>query len=102
MSMSNPRFGIVVLLFLLFVGHGPHAYGVDDTAGKKKELQRIKREMKEKQQKIKRADRKELDKIDRTSMREVWSSQASRSGSVRPRHLYGISRRVMPILAVTS
>jgi septal ring factor EnvC (AmiA/AmiB activator) len=69
--MSNPRIGILVLLFLLFVGQGPHAYGADDTAGKKQELQRIKREMREKQQKIKRADRKErsilseLDKIDR-------------------------------------
>ncbi|HTP04717.1 MAG TPA: peptidoglycan DD-metalloendopeptidase family protein [Nitrospirota bacterium] len=70
-SMSNPRIGILVLLFFLLAGHGPHAYGADDTAGKKKELQRIKREMSEKQQKIKRADRKErsilseLDKIDR-------------------------------------
>ncbi|HUI68724.1 MAG TPA: peptidoglycan DD-metalloendopeptidase family protein [Nitrospirota bacterium] len=69
--MSNPRIGILVLLFFLFVGHGFHAYGADDSAGKKKELQRIKREMSEKQQKIKRADRKErsilseLDKIDR-------------------------------------
>jgi septal ring factor EnvC (AmiA/AmiB activator) len=69
--MSNPRIGILVLLFFLFVGHGPNAYGADDTAGKKKELQRIKREMSEKQQKIRRADRKErsilseLDKIDR-------------------------------------
>jgi septal ring factor EnvC (AmiA/AmiB activator) len=69
--MSNPRIGILVLLLFLLVGHGPHAYGADDTTGKKKELQRIKREMSEKQRKIKRADRKErsilseLDKIDR-------------------------------------
>jgi len=69
--MSNPRIGILVLLFFLFTGLGTSAYSADDAAGKKKELQRIKREMKEKQQKIKRADLKErsilseLDKIDR-------------------------------------
>jgi septal ring factor EnvC (AmiA/AmiB activator) len=68
--MSIPRIGILVLLLFL-VGQGTSAYGADDTAGKKKELQRIKREMREKQQKIKRADRKErsilseLEKIDR-------------------------------------
>ena len=70
MSNSNSRIGILVLLFLL-VGQGASAYGADDTAGKKQELQRIKREMRDKRQKLKRADRKErsilsdLEKIDR-------------------------------------
>jgi hypothetical protein len=57
MSNSNFRIGIVVLLLML-VGQGISAYGADDAAGKKQELQRIKREMKEKQQKLRRADRK--------------------------------------------
>ena len=70
MSNPNSRIGILVLL-LLFVGQGTSAYGADDTAGKKQELQRIKREMRDKQQKLRRADRKErsilseLEKIDR-------------------------------------
>ncbi len=67
--MKNPFIGILVLL--LFLVGGAYASGTEDTAGKKKELQRIKREMKVKQQKIKRADRKErsilseLEDIDR-------------------------------------
>ncbi|HXY54524.1 MAG TPA: peptidoglycan DD-metalloendopeptidase family protein [Nitrospirota bacterium] len=70
MSNSNSRIGVLVLLLLL-VGLGTSAYGADDTAGKKQELQRIKREMRDKRQKLKRADRKErsilsdLEKLDR-------------------------------------
>ncbi len=72
--MKNPCIGILVLV--LFLVGGAYASGAEDTAGKKKELQRIKREMKEKQQKIKRADRKErsilseLEDIDRDMQAE--------------------------------
>ncbi len=64
---------IVILLFALVLAAGPGARhaAADDAAGRKKELQRIKREMREKKKKIRRADSQErsilaeLDRIDR-------------------------------------
>lgn len=64
---------IAIVAFALVLAAGPVARPAtaDKAAGNKKELQRIKREMREKQKKIKRADKKErsiltdLDKIDR-------------------------------------
>jgi murein hydrolase activator len=70
-TMNGPRvfMCMLVVLLALQVG-GPSAFGADKAA-EKKELQRIKREMREKKKELKRADRKErsvlseLEKIDR-------------------------------------
>jgi len=62
---------MLVCALVLAAGPGARFAGADDATGKKKELQRIKREMREKKKKLKRAESKarsiltELDRIDR-------------------------------------
>ncbi len=69
--MKNPLFvTFAVFLTLAVVFAGPSG-AAEESSGEKKELQRIKREMREKKKELKRADRKErsilsdLDKLDR-------------------------------------
>jgi septal ring factor EnvC (AmiA/AmiB activator) len=67
--MKAPGVTTLIVMLTLCMG-GPPAYGGDEAAGNK-ELQRIKREMREKKRELKRVDRKErsvlseLEKIDR-------------------------------------
>jgi septal ring factor EnvC (AmiA/AmiB activator) len=70
--MKNLRSPLFALLVAVSIGLSAHAgYGADGAAGKKKEIQRIKREMREKKQGIRKADRKErsiltdLEKLDK-------------------------------------
>jgi septal ring factor EnvC (AmiA/AmiB activator) len=69
--MRNSVIAILVFALVLSTVTGTRSAAADEPAGNKKELQRIKREMREKKQKIKRADKKarsiltELDRIDR-------------------------------------
>ncbi len=67
--LRSPMFALLVAVS---IGLSAHAgYGADEAAGKKKEIQRIKREMREKKQEIRKADRKErsiltdLEKLDK-------------------------------------
>jgi septal ring factor EnvC (AmiA/AmiB activator) len=69
--MRNPVIVILVFVLALVAAPGPgvRPAPAEDAAGKKKELQRIKREMLEKKKKIRRADKKErsiLTDLDRT------------------------------------
>jgi septal ring factor EnvC (AmiA/AmiB activator) len=57
--MNSPAIRILAVLALVAGLAMPAAAGADKAAGKKKELQRIKREMQEKKREIERADRKE-------------------------------------------
>ncbi len=69
--MRNPVIVILVFTLALFAVTEVRHAAADEAAGTKKELQRIRREMRDKQKKIKRADKKahsilaELDRIDR-------------------------------------
>lgn len=70
--MSYSRMVIFFLLLVLSAGHGvAPVHGADDGRGKKKELSRIKREIREKKKKIKGADRKarsilsDVDRLDK-------------------------------------
>jgi septal ring factor EnvC (AmiA/AmiB activator) len=86
----SSRFFMLMLAVLLALLMGvPSAFGADKTADNK-ELQRIKREMREKKKELKRADRKErsilseLEKIDRdiqTSRTEFADQQQQLRGS---------------------
>lgn len=69
--MRNPVIAILAFALVLSAVTGARSAAADEAVGSKKELQRIKREMREKKKKIKRADTKarsiltELDRIDR-------------------------------------
>ncbi len=69
--MRNPVIVILVFALILFAVTEVRHAAADEAAGTKKELQRIRREMQDKQKKIRRADKKahsilaELDRIDR-------------------------------------
>ena len=70
--MTRSRALIIFIVLLLFAGHGAyHAQGANKGGEKKKELSRIKREIRDKKRKIKGADKKarsvlsEIDRIDR-------------------------------------
>jgi septal ring factor EnvC (AmiA/AmiB activator) len=58
-SMNSPAIRTLAVLALVAVLAMPATAGADAAAGKKKELQRIKREMQEKKREIERAGRKE-------------------------------------------
>src|ERR1700690_3715155 len=88
MNGSRVFMFVLVVLLALRVG-GPSAFGADK-AVEKKELDRIKREMREKKKELKRADRKErsilseLEKIDRdiqTGRAELADQQQRLRGS---------------------
>jgi septal ring factor EnvC (AmiA/AmiB activator) len=69
--MRNPVLAILVFALVLSSVTGDWYAAADESAGNQKELQRIKREMRDKKKKIKRADKQarsiltELDRIDR-------------------------------------
>ncbi len=69
--MRNPVIAILVFALVLSAVTGARHAAAGEAGGNKKELQRIKREMRDKKKKIKRADKKarsiltELDRIDR-------------------------------------
>ncbi len=69
--MRNPVIVILAFALVLTAATGARPAAAEDAGGNKKELQRIKREMRDKKKKIKRADKKarsiltELDRIDR-------------------------------------
>lgn len=69
--MRNPVIAILVFALALSAVTEVRSVAADEAVGSKKELQRIKREMRDKQKKIRRADKKahsilaELDRIDR-------------------------------------
>ena len=69
--MRNPVIAIIAFTLVLSAVTGAGYAAADEAAGNKKELQRIKREMRDKKKEIKRADKKarsiltELDRIDR-------------------------------------
>ena len=69
--MRNPLIAILAFALVLSAVTGAWNAAADEVVGSKKELQRIKREMRDKQKKIRRADKKarsiltELDRIDR-------------------------------------
>lgn len=69
--MRNPVIAILAFALVLSAVTGARDAAADEAAGNKKELQRIKREMRDKKKEIKRADKQarsiltELDRIDR-------------------------------------
>jgi septal ring factor EnvC (AmiA/AmiB activator) len=69
--MRNPVIAMLAFALVLSAATGTRSAAADEAVGSKKELQRIKREMRDKKKKIKRADKKarsiltELDRIDR-------------------------------------
>lgn len=69
--MRNPVIAMLAFALVLSAATGTRSAAAGEAVGSKKELQRIKREMRDKKKKIKRADKKarsiltELDRIDR-------------------------------------